>query len=82
MTSIYVFSEEQLSKLKLSDLRKLATYYGIEYVKHTPPKSLIKKIIAKQREIVEKESGIDEDDTNPKSVMVKRIEKYMREHNE
>lgn len=78
MTSIYVFPEEQLKELPLTEIRKLATYYEVKYTKHTPPKVLIADILEKQHAIIEKESETEEVELHPKSARVKRIEQSMR----
>ena len=36
MPSFYMFSEEQLRKLKINDLLKLANYYHVPYTKSKP----------------------------------------------
>jgi len=64
MNKSYEFTKVQLDRLKLSDLRKLANYYKIEYVKETSPNVLVSAILQKQ--------GIDKD-APPMSVRIRRI---------
>ena len=50
MPSFYFFSEEQLRKLKQSDLLKLANYYHVPYTKSKPDtQNIINDILDAQK---------------------------------
>ena len=71
MTKTYMFSRAQLYKLKLSDLRKLATYYNIGYDKETRPDMLVEAILEAQMPFEDQ----NVDTGTPMSVRIRRIRK-------
>jgi hypothetical protein len=75
MPSFYFFSEEQLRKLKVNDLLKLANYYHVAYTKSKPNVNRIITDILKAQKTHSFEFGFTVSDPEPQtmSVRVQRI---------
>ncbi len=74
MPSFYMFSEEQLRKLKMNDLLKLANYYHVEYVKSRPNQNLIiEKILKSQVTHQDSYIGATSDEQSGMSARIRRI---------
>ncbi len=74
MPSFYFFSEEQLRKLKVNDLLKLANYYHVTYTKNKPNVEHIIIDILKAQKTHSFEIGFVIDaEPQTMSVRVKRI---------
>ncbi len=74
MPSFYMFSEEQLRKLKTNDLLKLANYYHVAYTKSKPnAEHIIIDILNAQKTHSFEYVGVGEIESQTMSVRVKRI---------
>ena len=80
MPSFYMFSEEQLRKLKIRDLLKLANYYHVEYSKTKPnADTIIVRILKAQQSHNDDYIGTASDEPQKMSVRVRRIYEQNRQ---
>ena len=74
MSAFYFFSKEQLQKLKLDDLLKLAGYYDVKYDKKlTDVDSVIRGILSAQENIHDYGYTAPESEPQGVSARIKRI---------
>lgn len=79
MGTFYFFSDEQLKKLKLDDLIKLAGYYHVRYDKDKPNEDkIIRGILLAQERLHDYGYVSDDSQSHGMSVRVKRIQENSR----